>query len=184
MKPSFLLVGLGNVGKQYERTRHNIGFFAVDRAAEELKAGTWKDHPRFQSLIAEAEIDGVSIFLVKPTTLMNRSGEAIRKLTEFYKLNPAKDILVCCDDIDLPLGTDRLRMNGGPGTHNGLKSIVDCVGEDFPRFRIGLGSQPEGMDLAAWVLSVMSKEERVALEPSLKKTLDSVREVLRAGSTS
>ena len=178
MKPSFLLIGLGNVGKQYAATRHNVGFSAVEHAAEVLHAGTWSDKPRFQSLIAEAEIDGVAVFLVKPTTLMNRSGEAIRKLTEFYTLNPAQDILVCCDDIDLPLGTDRLRMNGGAGTHNGLKSIVDCIGENFPRFRIGLGSHPVDQDLAAWVLSTMTKEERNALQPSIASVVTVVKRVM------
>ncbi len=177
MKPQFLLIGLGNVGVQYENTRHNAGFLAVDTAAKELQAGPWSDKPRFQSLIAETTIDGTPCFLVKPTTLMNRSGEAIRKLTDFYALNPIQDVLVCCDDIDLPLGTHRLRMSGGPGTHNGLKSIIECLGENFPRFRIGLGSQPTGMDLAAWVLSKMTSSEKKKLTPSLAYTITAMRKV-------
>ncbi len=179
MKPDFLLIGLGNPGRQYESTRHNIGYQAVDEAASEMKAGAWSDKPRFMALMSEVDIDRTHCFIVKPTTFMNRSGECVRKLTDFYKLNPATQILVCCDDIDLPLGTHRLRMTGGPGTHNGLKSIVECMGENFPRLRIGLGSQPVGMDLAAWVLSVMTREEKKALLPSLKYAISAVREVLK-----
>ncbi len=183
MKPQFLLIGLGNPGAQYRNTRHNVGWFAIDRAAEELKAGEWSDKPRFLSAVSEADIDNVPCLLIKPLTFMNRSGEAIRKLVDFYKLNPATQILVCCDDIDLPLGTHRLRMTGGPGTHNGLKSIVDTFGENFPRLRIGLGSQPTGMDLAAWVLSAMTMEEKKALEPSLKAVTTAVRQVMQSSTS-
>ena len=179
MKPDFLLIGLGNIGRHYENTRHNIGFLAVEAAATEVNAGHWKETPRFQSFLAEGEIDGKQCLFVKPTTLMNRSGEAVRKLIDFYKLNPATQILVCCDDIDLPLGTDRLRMNGGSGTHNGLKSVIECIGENFPRLRIGLGSQPAGQDLAVWVLSGLTQEEKKQLEPSLKKALSAAKEVMK-----
>lgn len=177
MKPHFLLIGLGNPGKEYESTRHNIGYAALDEAAEQLGAGDWADKPKFMSKVSEAEIDGTPILLVKPMTFMNRSGEAIRKLTDFYKLNPKNQMLVCCDDVDLPLGAHRLRMTGGPGTHNGLKSIVDCLGEDFPRLRIGLGPQPDGMDLATWILSTMNAEEKRALEPSLEYVTTAIGEV-------
>ncbi len=180
MKPSFLLIGLGNVGKQYASTRHNIGFLALDEAAKETGAGKFADTPKFLSLLSETTIDNVPVLLVKPTTLMNRSGEAIRKLVEFYKLDPAKEILVCCDDIDLPLGTHRLRLTGGPGTHNGLKSIVDIFGENFPRLRIGLGSHPPEMDLAAWVLSALTNEEKKVLEPSMKSLVRAANEVMKS----
>ena len=180
MKPQFLLIGLGNIGKQYEQTRHNIGFLALEDAAERSNASVWREIPRFQSMVSEGEIDGVPCLFVKPTTLMNRSGEAIRKLIDFYKLNPATQILVCLDDIDLPLGENRLRMSGGAGTHNGLKSIIDCIGENFPRFRIGLGSQPEGRDLATWILSHLTAGERKQVEPSVKKILQACREVMKA----
>jgi len=116
----------------------------------------------------EARIVTVPVLLVKPTTYMNRSGECIRKLVEFYKLNPREQILVLCDDIDLPAGEVRLRMKGGPGTHNGLRSIVVVLGEEFPRLRIGIGgTQPKGEDLSAWVLSVPSKEEQKAIEVAI-----------------
>lgn len=181
MKPSFLLVGLGNPGKQYEKTRHNIGFQGIDHVAAELKAGPCEDKQKFLCVAAEATFEGSSILLVKPTTYMNRSGECIKKLVDFYTLDPAKNLMVVCDDVDLPLGTHRFRPHGGPGTHNGLKSIVEVFGEVFPRFRIGFGPKPENFDLAAWVLSAMNPEERKQLESSLTDILPRVRELLSAG---
>ncbi len=178
MKPALVVIGLGNIGKTYENTRHNVGFLAVEYLAKELQAGEWADKQKFQCFIANAELDGKPIVLAKPTTYMNLSGQAIKKIVDFYKLNPATQLLVCCDDIDLPLGTHRFRMTGGPGTHNGLKSIVEVFGEHFPRLRIGLGRQPEGADLAAWVLSHMTGDERKLLQPAFASTVESSRSVL------
>jgi PTH1 family peptidyl-tRNA hydrolase len=177
MKPSFLVVGLGNPGKQYALTRHNAGWLALDDAAKAFEAGEFEDKQKFLCTISEAIVDGVAILLVKPTTFMNRSGECIRKLLDFYKLDAASQLLVTCDDIDLPLGTSRLRMSGGPGTHNGLKSVVECIGEGFPRHRIGLGPKPMEMDLAAWVLSKMQPEDLVNLHPGLTALVSSFQEV-------
>lgn len=167
MPPQLLLIGLGNPGKSYENTRHNIGWLALDRMAKAIGAGEWEDKQKFASSVAQGMLADRPCLLVKPQTFMNRSGEAVQKITQFYKLDAAKQILVVCDDIDIALGTYRLRMSGGPGTHNGLKSIVDSLGEAFPRLRIGIGKQPEGWDLAAWVLSKMTPEESAALEPTL-----------------
>lgn len=178
MRPDFLFIGLGNPGKQYEATRHNAGFLAAEHLAKELKALEWRDAQKYLSSIAEADLDGAHLFIVKPATFMNRSGEAIRKLVDFYKLNPKTQLLVCCDDVDIPLGTHRLRKTGGPGTHNGLKSVVECIGESFPRLRIGFGPQPKEVDLTAWVLSVMTAAESKAIETVFKEILPSVREVL------
>lgn len=169
IRPQFILIGLGNPGSQYEQTRHNVGFLAVDQLGAIFGTGEWQDKQKFLSLTQEATINERNCLLVKPVTFMNRSGEAIRKLVDFYKLDPATQIIVFCDDIDIELGTYRLRMNGGPGTHNGLKSIVDSFGEGFPRLRIGIGRQPEGMDLAAWVLSKISEEDNQKLEPVLQQ---------------
>ncbi len=182
MKPAFLIVGLGNPGKQYEQTRHNLGWLALDAIAKDVKAGKYADHQKFLCTAAEGEIDGTPVLLVKPTTFMNRSGECIRKLVDFYKLDPSKQLLVLCDDIDIPAGTHRFRMNGGPGTHNGLKSIVDTLGEAFPRYRIGLGPKSEQMDLAAWVLSRLSDDDLKAMQPSFKAVIGSVREVMKVGT--
>ncbi len=175
MKPRFLLIGLGNPGKQYDQTRHNAGFMAIDHVAKETGAGEWSDKQKFMALISDVTIDGIPCLLVKPTTYMNRSGECIRKLIEFYKLDPAKQILVCCDDIDIPLGTHRLRLTGGPGTHNGLKSIVTIFGENFPRLRIGIGPQAPEIDLAAWVLSRMTEAEQTAMSKEFGAVLTAVR---------
>lgn len=179
MKPQFLLIGLGNPGAQYESTRHNVGWLAVDSVHASEKGSEWSEKPKFLSALSDATIDGHGVLLVKPLTFMNRSGEAVRKLIDFYKLNPATQMLVCCDDIDLPLGTHRLRMSGGPGTHNGLKSIVECIGENFPRLRIGLGSQPSGHDLAAWVLSSIAAGEKKALQPSLNAAKNAMLDIMR-----
>lgn len=168
MKPSLLLIGLGNPGKAYERTRHNIGFRALDILAEKFATGPWKDAQKFSSTIREARIRVVPMLLIKPQTYMNASGEAVKKLLAFYKLS-ATDIFVLCDDVDLPCGVVRLREKGSAGTHNGLKSIIEQIGEGFPRLRIGIGPKPEGEDLAAWVLSAPPQSEREKIEEALQK---------------
>jgi len=178
MKPSFIIVALGNSGKQYEATRHNAGWLALDSLAKHYGAGEYEDKQKFLCNAAEATVNGSTVLLVKPTTFMNRSGECIRKLLDFYKLDQATQLLVVCDDIDLPLGSHRLRMFGGPGTHNGLKSVIECIGENFARYRIGLGSQPEGMDLAAWVLSAFTAQELTEMQPAFQKLSTTVFELL------
>lgn len=165
MKPSLLIVGLGNPGRNYEKTRHNLGFLAMDRLSEKFGQKDWEDKQKFTSQICEARVSAIPVLLMKPQTFMNLSGPAIKKAVDFYKLNPKEQVLVICDDIDLPLGSVRLRMKGSAGTHNGLKSIVEQFGEDFPRLKIGIGPKPEKVDLAAWVVSALSTEEAKALEP-------------------
>jgi len=159
MKPALVVVGLGNPGASYTLTRHNAGFQAIDALSDEFGEGDWKDAQKFLSESQDGRIVTVPILFCKPRTYMNRSGEAIRKLVDFYKLDPKEQILVLCDDIDLPLGTFRLRMKGGPGTHNGLKSVVEQLGEDFPRLRVGIGPKPATGDLSTWVLNRFSEEE-------------------------
>lgn len=185
MKPSLVIVGLGNPGKQYEHTRHNVGFQAMDHLAKAWEGGDWEEKQKFAARTCEARLITVPILLVKPTTFMNLTGESVRKLVDFFKLDATQQILMVSDDIDLPLGEVRLRMKGGPGTHNGLKSVVDTLGEDFPRIRIGIGTQPQGQDLAAWVLSAMTKEEAAALEGSYAKLPEMIREyVMQTSPTS
>ncbi|MSR87092.1 aminoacyl-tRNA hydrolase [Candidatus Peribacteria bacterium] len=176
MKPHLVIIGLGNPGKEHARTRHNIGFRAVELLSSEFGQGEWKDQQKYLCRMQEARIVTVPVLLVQPSTYMNRSGECIRKLIEFYKLNPRQQILVICDDIDLPLGEMRLRMKGGPGTHNGLRSIVVILGEEFPRLRVGIGANVSGADLAAWVLSVPSVEEQQILENTMKTLPAKVKE--------
>lgn len=164
MKPSLLLIGLGNPGKQYESTRHNAGFQAIDVLSEAFAEGEWKESGKFDALVQEARIGVAPVLLVKPLTFMNLSGSSIQKIVKFYQLDPKTQMIVLCDDIDLPLGTMRLRKQGSAGTHNGLKSVIEQYGEAFPRLRIGIGPKPEGADLATWVLSTMNTEEKGALK--------------------
>ena len=180
MKPSFLIVGLGNPGKQYAKTRHNAGWMALDAFADAIDATDYEDNQKFLCASAEGELDGKSVLLVKPATFMNLSGHCIKKLVDFYKLNPANQLLILCDDIDIPRGTHRLRMTGGPGTHNGLKSIVEIFGENFPRCRIGLGPKPTEVDLAAWVLSGMSPTDKKIMQPAFDAVLGCVKEVMKS----
>jgi PTH1 family peptidyl-tRNA hydrolase len=176
MKPTLVIIGLGNPGTSHEHTRHNAGFLAIDRLSREYATGEWGQRDKFMSLTQEARVGAAPVLLVKPQTYMNRSGEAIGKIVEFYKLKPAEQVIVISDDVDLPLAEVRFRKNGGPGTHNGLRSIVDRIGESFPRIRIGLGLAPAGSDLAAWVLSAPSKEEMDALARCIEQIPGMVKE--------
>lgn len=161
MKPSLIIVGLGNPGKAYENTRHNLGFLAIDALKETFGEGEWEDRKKFESIVCEGRVVTVPVLFVKPQTFMNNSGEAIHKIVEFYKLNASQQVLVVFDDIDIPLGTFRIKHKGGPGTHNGMKSIVDHLGEDFARLKIGLGAPPKEQDLATWILSGLTAEEKI-----------------------
>jgi PTH1 family peptidyl-tRNA hydrolase len=176
MKPHLVIIGLGNPGKQYERTRHNAGFLALDAVAAALGEGEWEEKPRFGCLQREARVLGAAVLLVKPLTFMNRSGETVRKLVDYYKLDPKHQILVLTDELDIALGEVRLRMKGGPGTHNGLRSIVSQIGEEFPRLRIGIGgSNPKGEELATWVLSIPPPEEQKILHACIATIPERVR---------
>ena len=146
---------------------------AIDRLSTVFGEGDFADKQKFSSLVQEARVGIVPILLVKPKTYMNLSGDAVRKIVDFYKLDPSTQILIIVDDIDLSLGNVRIRASGGPGTHNGMKSLVDTFGEDFHRLRIGLGHCPEGQDLSAWILSTLSPDEKKTIAHSLE-SLDSL----------
>lgn len=176
MKPSLLIIGLGNPGKQYERTRHNAGFQAIDALSEEYGQGEWRESGKFEAMTQEARIVTVPVLLVKPLTFMNLSGTSIRHLVDFYKLDAKTQILVLADDIDIPLGTLRLRQKGSAGTHNGFKSVVENFGEDFPRLRIGVGPKPATADLATWVLSAFTEEENKVLAETYKVIPGKIKE--------
>ena len=151
---SFIVVGLGNIGKQYELTRHNAGFLAIDRIAE--KYGAKIDRVKFHATVGECTIAGQRVLLMKPTTLMNNSGIAVGEAAAFYKIPPEK-VLVLHDEISFDPGMIRIRRKGSAGGHNGLKSIIARLpGEDFPRIKIGVGKKPSPeYDLANWVLGKM-----------------------------
>lgn len=153
-----IIAGLGNVGKPYERTRHNAGFLAIDYIAE--KAGVRIDRVKFHATVAEAVIGGVGVLLMKPTTLMNNSGVAIAEAASFYKI-PAENIIVLHDEISFDPGIIRIRRKGSAGGHNGLKSIIAHVGsQDFPRIKIGVGKKPSpDYDLADFVLGKFPEDD-------------------------
>ncbi len=180
MKPALLLIGLGNPGKQYDKTRHNAGFQAIDVLSAAFGQSEWKESEKYQALIQEARVVAAPILLVKPLTFMNLSGTSVRKLVDFYRLDPKTQIIVLCDDIDLPLGTVRFRKKGSAGTHNGLKSVIEQFGEEYPRLRIGIGPKPEGQDLATWVLSAMNGEEREGLQRVYADIVGMIKEYVMA----
>lgn len=167
----WLLVGLGNVGAAYEKTRHNAGFFAVDAIA--ASCGVRIDRARFHALTAETTIGGHRILLMKPTTLMNNSGIAVGEAASFYKI-PAEHVLVFHDEISFDPGKVRLRRKGTAGGHNGLKSIIAHLASDaFPRVKIGVGNKPHpSYDLADWVLSRFSAADLEAMSPILSSMPD------------
>lgn len=159
---SFIIAGLGNIGKQYERTRHNAGFLAIDYIADKL--GVKIDRVKFHSTVAEASVCGVRVLLMKPTTLMNNSGVAIGEAAAFYKIPPER-VLVLHDEISFDPGVIRIRRKGSAGGHNGLKSIIAHLSSDeFPRVKIGVGKKPTPeYDLVDWVLGRFSESDITAM---------------------
>ena len=160
---SFIVVGLGNIGKQYELTRHNAGFLAIDYIAE--KYGAKIDRVKFHSTVGEANIGGARVLLMKPTTLMNNSGIAVGEAATFYKIPPER-VLVLHDEISFDPGIIRIRRKGSAGGHNGLKSIIERLpGDNFPRIKIGIGKKPNPeYDLADWVLGKMPESDLKTLK--------------------
>ena len=159
---SFIIAGLGNPGREYEKTRHNAGFLAIDYIADKL--GVRIDRLKFHSLVTEAKLGGTKLLLMKPQTYMNNSGTAIAEAASFYKIPPER-VLVLHDEISFDPGIIRIRRRGSAGGHNGLKSIIAHVGsEEFPRIKIGVGKKPNPeYDLADWVLGKLSEDDTKAL---------------------
>ena len=176
----WLIVGLGNPGPEYARTRHNAGFRAIDLLAE--KAGVKIDRAKFRALTRLTELGGQKVLLMKPQTFMNASGEAVQLAAMYYKV-PISRILVLSDDISLPVGRLRVRADGSAGGHNGLKSIISHLGsQDFPRIRIGVGAKPNpDYDLADWVLSRFTPDEETLLQPAIAHAADAAEELIRTG---
>lgn len=174
---SAIVVGLGNPGKEYERTRHNVGFVAVDYIAERL--GVRIDRAKYHAMVAECELGGKRVLLMKPTTYMNNSGVAVAEAASFYKI-PPESVVVLHDEISFEPGKIRLRRKGSAGGHNGLKSIIAHLGsEDFPRIKIGVGQKPNPeYDLADWVLGRMPEADAKLLSARLGDIEDSVRLIL------
>ncbi len=164
---SWLIVGLGNPGKEYERTRHNCGFRALDILAQDL--GCRVDKLKYQGLYCQTTYAGKKLFLLKPQTFMNLSGRSVLQLSAYFNIPPAR-IIVMFDDISLEPGRLRIRADGSAGGHNGIKSIIQELGsQDFPRVKIGVGAKPHpDYDLADWVLSTFSASEEKALATALE----------------
>lgn len=173
----YLIAGLGNPGKQYENTRHNAGFLAIDHLAETL--GVKINRSKHQALVAEATFDGHRVLLMKPQTYMNSSGTAIAEAAKFYKI-PAERVLVFCDDITQVPGKIRIRRSGSAGGHNGLKSIIAWLGtENFPRVRIGVGEKPTPeYDLANWVTGKIPEPDFKAISARFDDVADAARLIL------
>ena len=168
---SWLIVGLGNPGKDYEKTRHNCGFRVLDELGQMLNCKI--DKAKFQGLYGQVSYNGKKIYLLKPMTYMNLSGKSVLQLSAYFNI-PPQHIVVIFDDISLPIGKLRVRADGSAGGHNGIKSIVSELGsQDFPRVKVGVGAKahPE-QDLAEWVLSTFTKDEEKALSVVFKRSAD------------
>lgn len=176
----YIIAGLGNPSKEYERTRHNVGFDALDVLAD--KVGTTIEEKKFKGLYGRGIIGGEKVLLLKPQTFMNLSGESIRAATDFYKVEP-DHIIVIYDDISLDVGQLRIRKKGSAGGHNGIKNIIAHLGtQEFPRIKVGVGDKPKKMDLADYVLSRFSKEDRALMEDAFKEAAQAVEVMITDGA--
>ncbi len=175
----FIIIGLGNPGKKYENTRHNVGFDTVELLSR--RHGITITKLKHKALLGDGKISGKRVILVKPQTFMNLSGESVREILEWYKV-PVKNIIIIYDDIDLPAGKLRLRPKGSAGTHNGMRSVIYQIESDeFPRIRIGVGGPPEGWELADYVLSKLSGEDKKKVEEAIVYAADAVEEIVKSG---
>ena len=176
-----LIVGLGNPGAQYQQTRHNAGFMALDLLANRHAVGQIPKS-RFHAVTLDAIIGAEKALLMKPTKFMNLSGQSVGEAIRFYKLDPKEDLIVLVDDIALPTGFIRVRKSGSAGGHNGLSNIDQLLGgADYPRIRIGVGNVPKFMNQADWVLSKFMKEEHDDVDRSLKAAADATECMLDDG---
>ena len=169
----YLIVGLGNPDKKYENTRHNCGWMAIDHLADKL--GCKVNKIKFKSFVGECRINNKRALLMKPTTYMNNSGQAVTEAMRFYKIPPEK-VIVIFDDVSLPVGKMRIRQKGSDGGQKGMRSIIYLSGSDaFPRIKIGIGAKPDpGWDLADWVLSKFTDSERKTLETMFDNALGAI----------
>jgi PTH1 family peptidyl-tRNA hydrolase len=162
----FVIAGLGNPDRKYARTRHNIGFDVVDALADRYHISIHEK--KYKALCGTGVIEGQKVLLVKPQTYMNLSGESIVEAVNFYKLDPASELIVIFDDISLEPGNIRIRKKGSAGGHNGIKNIIAMLGtQDFMRIKVGVGEKPKDGDLIAHVLGTMSKEDRAKAEDAI-----------------
>ena len=176
----WMIVGLGNPGREYEKSRHNTGWMVMDRLEAQL--GVRVDKDRFRAQTATADYRGQKLLLLKPQTFMNSSGIAVEAAAHFYKIPPER-VLVIFDDISLPVGKIRVRPSGSAGGHNGLKSIIAMLHSDaFPRVKVGVGAKPHpDYDLADWVLSAVGKDEQPAYQSAIENAADAALCIVESG---
>jgi PTH1 family peptidyl-tRNA hydrolase len=174
----FLIAGLGNPGRQYRENRHNIGFMVVDRLAE--KYGIRLGRVQQKAITGEGRIKDQTVILVKPQTYMNLSGDSVGPLAKYFKV-AAENVLAIYDEIDLPFGTLRLRSQGGSGGHNGMKSLIQHLGNDFPRLRLGIGRPSGRMPPSAYVLQDFGKDEQPILSELIDSAIETVETILTEG---
>lgn len=173
----YLIVGLGNPEEEYSKTRHNMGFHTINKIAEKYNITVSRN--KFEGLYGDGVIEGEKVMLLKPQTYMNLSGKSIIQFVDFYKLD-MEQIIVVYDDIDIEPGMIKIRKKGGPGTHNGMKSVVHELNSDeFPRVRVGIGS-PEG-DMIEYVIGAIPEEDKAKLEEGTTKAAEAVVEILKKG---
>lgn len=172
-KDMYIIAGLGNPGKQYAKTRHNVGFDTIDILADKYNISV--DTKKHKALCGKGMIEGQKVVLAKPQTFMNLSGESVRELVDFYKIDPEEELIVIYDDISLEPGKIRIRKKGSAGGHNGIKNIIAQLGtQNFQRIKVGVGEKPKGWDLADYVLGHFSKEDRGLVDDALKRVAGAV----------
>ena len=176
----FVIAGLGNPDKKYDKTRHNVGFDVIDKMAEKYNVElTEKKH---KAICGSGYIAGQKVLLVKPQTYMNLSGESVRDVIDFYKIDEKEELIVVSDDISLDVGQIRIRKKGSAGGHNGLKNIIQHLGHDeFQRVKMGVGEKPQGRDLADYVLGHFSKEERSIMDESAGRAAEAIEVMITEG---
>ena len=176
----YVIAGLGNPKREYENTRHNVGFDVIDAIAS--KYGIRVIERKHKALVGRGYIDGMKVVLAKPQTFMNLSGESIREIIDYYKVDPQSELVAVCDDISLELGQLRIRKKGSAGGHNGLKNIIAQLGTDgFARIKMGVGNKPEGYDLADYVLGHFTGAERKIMDESIGYAGDAAVTMLEKG---
>ena len=176
----FLIAGLGNPGRQYEKTRHNMGFDTIDELIDRHRIP--QGGIAHKAMYGKGMIAGEKVLAVKPLTYMNLSGESLRECVNYYKLDPETQMIVIYDDIDLEPGQIRIRKKGSAGGHNGIKSIIAQLGtQNFYRIKVGVGAKPRGWDLADYVLGRFSSDERIAVDKAICDAADAVEMILRDG---
>lgn len=176
----FLIAGLGNPGRQYEKTRHNMGFDTIDELIDRHRIP--QGGIAHKAMYGKGMIAGEKVLAVKPLTYMNLSGESLREWVNYYKLDPETEMIVIYDDIDLEPGQIRIRKKGSAGGHNGIKSIIAQLGtQNFYRIKVGVGAKPRGWDLADYVLGRFSLDERIAVDKAICDAADAVEMILRDG---